>query len=64
MTDAGEIVKMCRQRLKWSRHHLGKKAGVAMSTIINIENNMDCRLSTFEKLIEAMGYEIEILRKE
>lgn len=64
MTDAGEMVRMLRKSLNWSRPRLSEKSGVKLDTIINVERKRDCRLSTFEKLVEAMGYEIEILRKE
>lgn len=64
MTDTGAIVRMLRNRLKWSRMKLSDKSGVQVATISSVENKTDCRLSTFEKLIEAMGYEIEIYPKE
>jgi hypothetical protein len=64
MTDTGEIIKMCRKSLNWSRPKLSRAAGILLDTVINVERHNNCKFSTFEKLIEAMGYEIEILRKE
>lgn len=64
MTDTGEMVKILRKRLGWSRSKLSDKAGMHINTVTNAERNSDCYLSTFERLIEAMGYEIEILPKE
>lgn len=64
MTDTGEIIRMCRKSLKWSRSKLSDASGISVQTIINVERQSNCKFDTFEKLIEAMGYEIEILRKE
>ena len=64
MTDTGEIVRMCRKSLKWSRPKLSNASGLSLQTIINVERQNNCKFDTFEKLIEAMGYELEILPKE
>ena len=64
MTDVGQIIRACRNTRKWTKVKLSQVSGVSLDTIINVERKSDCRLSTFEKLIEAMGYEIEILPKE
>ena len=63
-TDTGEMVRMLRKSLKWTKVKLSEKSGISLDTIINIERHRNCNFSTFERLIEAMGYEIEILRKE
>lgn len=64
MTDTGEMIRMLRKNLNWPRSKLSEASGVGEYTIANIERNDDCKVSNFEKLIEAMGYEMEILRKE
>ena len=64
MTDTGEIIRMCRKRLGWSKAYLGEKAGVSAGIIAYTERHTDCKMSVFEKLLDAMGYEIEILMKE
>ena len=63
-TDTGEIIKTCRKSLNWSRPKLSKEAGISLDTVINVERHNNCKFSTFEKLIEAMGYEIEIIPSE
>ena len=63
-TDTGEMVRLCRKSLQWSRPKLSDASGISLQTIINVERQSNCKFDTFEKLIEAMGYEIEILRKE
>lgn len=64
MIDTGEIVLMCRKGLHWTRPKLSEISGVGVPTILSVERNSDCKVSTFETLLEAMGYEIEIMRKE
>lgn len=65
MLDAGQIIKMCRHHLKWSTIKLSIESEVSKSTIQEIEaNKRDCRLSTFEKILNAMGYEIEVLKTD
>ena len=64
MTDTGEMIRLCRKKLHWTRAKLSEASGVGVHTILNVERNPDCKVSTFERLIEAMGYEMEILRKE
>ena len=64
MTDTGEMIKMCRKKLKWTRPMLSEVSGIGVNTILSVERNSDCKVSTFEKLLEAMGYELEILPKE
>lgn len=63
-TDTGEMVRLCRKSLKWSRPKLSDASGISVQTIINVERQSNCKFDTFEKLIEAMGYEIEILPTE
>ncbi|MBP5596757.1 MAG: helix-turn-helix transcriptional regulator [Pseudobutyrivibrio sp.] len=65
MIDAGQILKMCREHKKWSIVTLGTEASVSPTTIKEIENGTrDCKVGTFEKLLEAMGYELEVLKIE
>ena len=64
MTDTGEIIRMIRKHKKWTQYVLSEKSGVPQNTIVNVERKPHCRTDTFEKLLEAMGYEIEILEKD
>lgn len=63
MINTGEIVRAYRDRLHWSRAYLSDKSGVSVCTIVRIESNGDCMVSTFEKLIDAMGYGMQIKDK-
>lgn len=60
--NTGKVIKECRESLNWSRPYLGEMADVSTQTISNAEQNKDCRVSTLEKLLHAMGYCIEIKR--
>lgn len=64
MTDTGEMVKACRNSLNWTKAKLSREADVPLQTVINVERQSNCKVSTFEKLLEAMGYEIVILPEE
>ena len=48
-----------------SQAELAKRVGIARSTIARMERNLhSISLSTFTKLLDALGYELEILKKE
>lgn len=65
MTYPGEIIRECRDSLKWPRTKLSELSGVQVNVIRNIElNGTDCRISTFDKILKAMGYEIVIQKKD
>lgn len=64
MTDTGEIIRLCRYKYGWSRRRLAERSGVPYNTIVTVERRGDCRVSTFERLLDAMGYEMEVFRKE
>lgn len=65
MTDAGQIIRMCRKHKNWSIVTLSVESTVSHSTIQEIETGLrDCRLSTFEKLLNTMGYELEVMKTE
>lgn len=65
MIDVAEVIKLCRKHSGMSIVALSAESSVSASTIKEIENgSRDCRIKTFEKLLEAMGYELEVLRND
>lgn len=59
----GAIIKELRTKLKWSQFKLSLESGVAVNTIQEIEKGLrGGNLSTFIKLINAMGYDLEVVR--
>ena len=48
-----------------SQSELARRVGIARSTIARMERNLhSISLSTFTKLLDALGYELEIIKKE
>lgn len=48
-----------------SQRKLAQKAGLAQSTIARMEKNLhSASLSTFIKMLNALGYQLEIKKKE
>ena len=48
-----------------SQSELAKRVGIARSTIARMERNLhSISLSTFTKLLDALGYKLEIITKE
>ena len=54
-----------RYESKISQRVLAKKIGIAQSTIARMENNMhSMSISNFTKLLSALGYKLDIIKKE
>ena len=65
MINAGQILRMCRQNKQWSIITLSLESSVSHSTIQEIETGLrDCRISTYEKILNAMGYELEVMKMD
>ena len=48
-----------------SQSELARRVGIARSTIARMERNLhSISLGTFTKLLEVMGYKLEIVKKE
>ena len=54
-----------RYESKISQSRLARRVGIARSTIARMERNLhSISLGTFVKLLEAMNYKLEIVKKE
>ena len=54
-----------RYESKISQRELASKIGIAQSTIARMEKNMhSMSISNFTKLLDALGYKLEIVKKE
>ena len=54
-----------RHELKISQRDLANKIWIAQSTIARMEKNMhSMSISNFTKLLDALGYKLEIIKKE
>ena len=59
-----EYIKL-RNELNISQSELARRVGIARSTIARMERNLhSISLGTFIKLLEAMNYKLEIIKKE
>ena len=48
-----------------SQSELARRVGIARSTIARMERNLhSISLSTYTKLLDALGYKLEIIKKE
>lgn len=64
MTNIGEILRACRRQKGLTFSQLARKANFHRPTIYKLESTRNCTVKTFEKLLNVMGYEIEIMRIE
>ena len=54
-----------RYESKMSQRQLASRIGIAQSTIARMEKNMhSMSISNFIKLLSALGYKLEIVKKE
>ena len=54
-----------RYNSKLSQRELSRRIGIAQSTIARMEKNMhSMSIGNFTKLLDALGYKLEILKKE
>ena len=59
-----EILKEERKKLEISKYKLGKESDVSHTTIARVENGeVIPSLDTFVKLAEALGYDLELIKK-
>ena len=59
-----EYIKL-RNETNISQSELARRVGIARSTIARMERNLhSISLGTFVKLLEAMNYKLEIVKKE
>ena len=61
----GEQIRLLRKQKGWTQYKLAEKAGLNPNVVSYIENNQHVpRYEYIEYLLEAMGYELKIVRKE
>ena len=57
-----KFVRQIRREQKMSVAHLAERAGLHRNTVYRVETGLCVTLDNFEKLIDALGYEIELMR--
>ena len=64
MIHMGIVVKDIRKSLNWTVARLAQKSGVGVKSIYAVEKYGSGRMDTYEALFEAMGYEMEVVKKD
>ena len=64
MIDSGEIIRACRKFRGLTQAQLCRRSGVPKQTISGVERGRGCTLYTFNRLLDAMGFDIDIVAKE
>ena len=64
MINVGEMVKACREREHLTLEEVSLRSGVHTATISKVEHSANCRTETLEKILNAMGYELEVVPME
>lgn len=60
----GMVVKEIRKSKKWTISYLAWRAHTSRHVIYKIEEEGKGNLETYEKLLGAMGYELEVVKKD
>ena len=63
MIQIGEVVKYIRKSKRIRRDDLAMMSGVNLNTLKNIETGRNATLKSVERVLDAMGYELEIVKK-
>lgn len=61
MIDTGEMIKACRKFRKMSQAELSRSSGVPKQTVNRVESTKSCTVATFVRLLNSMGFDIEIM---
>lgn len=61
MINTGEIIKACRKYRKMSQAELVRASGLAKQTVSHVESTKSCTVATFVRLLNGMGFDIEIM---
>ncbi len=63
-TDFGAVLKQLREDTGVSQYKLNKLADLSASTAVNIENRGKCTLHNAVKVLNALGYDLVIVKRE
>lgn len=59
----GDVVRELRHQKGWTQLQLAQYAGVARHTVRDIENTGLGRITSLERILGVMGYELEVVPK-
>lgn len=58
--EPGDALRALRRSLEVSQRHLAEMSGVDQSVVSRLERGLDGRWTTWKKVFEALGCEIEL----
>ena len=59
----GDVVRELRHQKGWTQEQLAQYAGVGRHTVRDIENTGLGRITSLERILGVMGYELEVVPK-
>lgn len=63
MPDIGEVIRYIREDEGYTQRYLANCCGISHHTIAMIENTNKGNLSSVEKILGYLGYELEVVPK-
>jgi transcriptional regulator with XRE-family HTH domain len=64
MTEIGNTIRRARRAMGWTQRELAQRAGMGQSHVLRVEQGGDVRLSTVQRLAEALGAEFVMLPRQ
>lgn len=63
MITLGSIIRELRHEQRLTQRQLAERAGVTLSVAAHIEQGRNKYLPTIERVLDALGYELEVMKK-
>ena len=64
MVEMGKTIRRARRAMGWSQRELASRAGMGQSHVLRVEQGSDVRLSTLQRLADALGAEWVMLPRQ
>ena len=64
MVEMGKVIRRSRRAMGWTQRELARRAGMGQSHVLRVEQGGDARLSTLQRLADALGAEFVMLPRQ
>lgn len=64
MVEMGKTIRRARRAMGWTQRELAQRAGMGQSHVLRVEQGSDVRLSTLQRLADALGAEWVMLPRQ
>ena len=64
MVEMGKTIRRARRAMGWTQRELASRAGMGQSHVLRVEQGSDVRLSTLQRLADALGAEWVMLPRQ